>query len=166
MSLSATNAPPRTPQFRMCWTHVARGSAGSGLHETRAECIIGDKCTVDGAGIGVTQGDQMMVKMRTCDENASAAGFDWPATATASSVGVLKFAFGPVWSRPGLHVKCWCSRASTCSAASDFAAAAGALHMLCAPGRSRARTVGAGDHGRAPGIGKRIPLLQRGSGVW
>lgn len=122
----------------------------NGLYSTDESCILGEPCTSTSRGVGIRDGDAMMLKVPPQDSsdgklnadicsgstralNSNNSGISSPAY---NNGRIYEFGIFNMSASPGAFAKCWCRPMGqdNCSEIAQFKAESGLLNLHCPAG--------------------------------
>jgi hypothetical protein len=124
-----------------------------GVYKQFDYCTVTHDCTLVNPGIGLVDGDFLMIKPGMGDCTSSIPVPDWPGSpdqynvtdivegrSFPSTAAGTEYAWGtlPLEVNPGLYSKCWCSTSegagTSCNRTQDYQAWSGNLRVMCPAG--------------------------------
>lgn len=107
----------------------------NGLYAVDEDCTIGDNCTSVNFGVGLQDGDRLMLKAGSCSAPGGALGTNHSGRSLGAVEGGTTFEFGvfELGSTPAVYLKCWCQSAE-CVDPAEFRAESGRVSLLCPSG--------------------------------
>jgi hypothetical protein len=124
-----------------------------GVYKQFDSCVVSHDCTLVNPGIGLVDGDFLMIKPGMGDCTSSIPVPDWPGSpdqynvtdivegrSFPSTAAGTEYAWGtlPLEVNPGLYSKCWCSTSegagTSCNRTQDYQAWSGNLRVMCPAG--------------------------------
>lgn len=112
----------------------------NGLYATDQSCVLGENCSSINVGVGLRDGDRLMLKSLSCSSGVPAEGLrDQSGVSSPAILSGKHFDFGvfTLLTSPHTFVKCWCQEEEaepSCLDALDYQAESGTLTMFCPAG--------------------------------
>lgn len=110
----------------------------NGVYITAEACIIGDQCESSSIGVGLADGDRMMLKSNACGSLEDAVHLQGGGVSSPARQRGTIFEFGTFnfSTLSAVYQKCWCQIRGqiACTRATDFQAEGGTLTLLCPAG--------------------------------
>lgn len=101
-------------------------------------CIIGDNCTSRSIGVGLLDGDRIMLKLTSCTDHQLVQGMMNGGISRGALDAGSTYRFGVLEIRamPAIYRKCWCRAIgdTSCSRPEDFLSDSGTVTLECPAG--------------------------------